>query len=296
LATRRVPPIVQSVNTIGSRGVIQSAMARKVSQDAVINALTERLLRVLHAQRGLGPDSYPLTVGRLIELTDPEVPAALVNKALGKKVFRQATVRTRAAGPEAPLALADDLDLLAASPLTLEFLLRHAATPATRAFTPAGLHKHAAAKLKKPIKDALERHSAAGTLPPTVGWILIGGRKHFFLLADLHTAGQNKLAPADSRGTQPPAPSPADFGSVFDAVFGQLDRQAGSHNFVRLVELRQALPVPREAFDAGLQQLRRQGHYVLSAAEGRQGITPEERAAGIAEEGSLLLFVSRSTP
>jgi hypothetical protein len=38
--------------------------------------------------------------------------------------------------------------------------------------------------------------------------------------------------------------------------------------------------------------VRRQGRYSLSAAEGRHGISPEERDAGIIEDGSLLLFAS----
>jgi hypothetical protein len=53
--------------------------------------------------------------------------------------------------------------------------------------------------------------------------------------------------------------------------------------------------VDRGAFDSGLQQLRRAGQYTLSNAEGRHGITAEEREAGLVEEGALLLFVSRKT-
>ena len=45
--------------------------------------------------------------------------------------------------------------------------------------------------------------------------------------------------------------------------------------------------------EAGLRELRRRGRYSLSAAEGRFGISPTERDAGIMEEGTLLLFVSR---
>ena len=56
------------------------------------------------------------------------------------------------------------------------------------------------------------------------------------------------------------------------------------------------MPAGRDQFDRELQDLRRAGRYTLSAAEGRGGITPEEREAGIREEGSLLLFVSRNTP
>jgi hypothetical protein len=89
----------------------------------------------------------------------------------------------------------------------------------------------------------------------------------------------------------------AAFSGAFDAAFARLDRQRGSHNFVNLVELRQALPeFPRAAFDEGLHRLRRDGKYGLSAAESIHGIRPEEQEAGIREAGALLLFVSRKQP
>jgi hypothetical protein len=84
-----------------------------------------------------------------------------------------------------------------------------------------------------------------------------------------------------------------DFTSLFDEAFARLEREHGSHNHVNLTVLRRAVPVERAAFDAGLQQLRRAGRYSLSAAEGRHGLSAEEQDAGIHEDGSLLLFVSR---
>jgi hypothetical protein len=61
------------------------------------------------------------------------------------------------------------------------------------------------------------------------------------------------------------------------------------------VDLRAAVPADRAAFDAALQRLRRAGRLTLSAAEGRHGLTPEERAAGLVEDGVLLLYVARKT-
>ena len=91
-----------------------------------------------------------------------------------------------------------------------------------------------------------------------------------------------------------PCPRPSDFGRRFEEVFNRLDREAGSHNFVSLVPLRVALAdIGRDAFDRGLQDLRRAGRFTMSAAEGRHGLTVEERTAGIIEDGTLLLHVSR---
>ena len=88
---------------------------------------------------------------------------------------------------------------------------------------------------------------------------------------------------------------PEDFAAAFAAAFERIDRQNGAHNFVSLVDLRRQLPTPRERFDAGLRRLRIDGRYTLSAAEGRHGVSPEEHAAGIVEDGALLLYVSRKT-
>jgi len=86
----------------------------------------------------------------------------------------------------------------------------------------------------------------------------------------------------------------ADFAAAFDAAFHELDRQRGSHNFLSLVDLRQALArFSREQFDHGLRDLRAAGLYGLSAAEGIHGIRPEDRDAGIEEAGTLLVYVSK---
>jgi hypothetical protein len=283
-------------------------MPRKPTRkEAEVIELADKLLRVLRAQRGLGADAYPLPVQRLVELTDPQAAAAQVKKALGKQSFQRETLLVRVKKPDSPIALASDLEALAGCPLTLEFLLRQARTEATHAFTAAALKVNATGKLQKPFVQAVTRHIAQGSLPPTVGWVSIEGRKRLFLLRDLHVSGPCAAASTPSSPPAPPTnghpetpppspPPPADFAAAFDSAFDRLDRQGGGHNFVSLVSLRQALAVGREQFDQELRALRRAGRYTLSAAEGRHGISPEERDAGIPEEGSLLLFVSRNRP
>jgi hypothetical protein len=82
-------------------------------------------------------------------------------------------------------------------------------------------------------------------------------------------------------------------GPLLEEAFGRIDRAKGSHNLVSLVELRREVPVDRLIFDGALEQLRRAGRFSLTGAEGRHGISPEEREAAIPEDGALLLFVSR---
>ena len=61
--------------------------------------LAENMVRVLEAQRNLGSDSYPLTLRRLAELTDPGAAPELVQKAAGKKKpFGERTVAVRPEG------------------------------------------------------------------------------------------------------------------------------------------------------------------------------------------------------
>src|SRR5439155_22340541 len=132
--------------------------------------------------------------------------------------------------------------------------------------------------VQKAFGEAVQRQVEDDALPPTVGWLQVGKQKCLFFVRDAHL-GRVPPAPA-----APPAPAhvpppadgapPADFPRAFDEAFQRLDRAAGSHNFVSLVDLRRALPVARATFDAGLFRLRLDGRYSLSAAEGRHGISP----------------------
>jgi hypothetical protein len=91
-----------------------------------------------------------------------------------------------------------------------------------------------------------------------------------------------------------PAPGPGDLAADLDAAFDSVDKANGSHNFASLVDVRAALAGHgRAAVDAELQRQRVAGKYSLSAVEGRHGLTSAERDAAIAEDGALLVFLSR---
>jgi hypothetical protein len=146
--------------------------------------------------------------------------------------------------------------------------------------------------------EALQKRIQERTLPHGVGWLLIKNTKRLFLASDVHLTPVSKF----EEDSSPPAPAPRaelaplTFSQAFDEAFGRLDRAAGGHNFVSLAEIRPALGVERDAFDAGLRDLRRTGRYTLSAAEGRHGLGEAERVAGVIEDGTLLLYVSRRAP
>jgi hypothetical protein len=254
--------------------------------------VSEQLLRVLESQRSLGPDSYPSTVQRLFELAAPGAPEVLREKAIAAAPFQDRVILAQTGKAAAPVALREDTDRLMASPQVWEFVLKAARTDKTTAFPVAALQKELATKLRKSFAATADRIP-----PPMVGWLLIKGKKQFFLLEDVQ--GGRLPAPGTRTVEAKPVdgrPPLADFARAFQEGFDQLDRQHGAHNFVSLVELRRAIPCDRPTFDAELRKLRIAGRYTLSAAEGRHGITPEEQQAGIREEGSLLLFVSRKAP
>jgi hypothetical protein len=268
-------------------------------------ALAEKLVQTLREQKHRTEVAYPLTLRRLADLADPTAAPKTLLSAVSpqRKAFSQHALVARK-DLHAPVALLEDLPQLAASPLLLEYLLRTARTAANHAASAAELKRKVTSKLQKPFQEALHRQLQDDLLPPPAGWILIKNTRKLFLVQDLHL-GRPAAAPAAPAPATaapvveppPPAAAPAaTFAPAFDAAFEQLDRQAGAHNFVSLVRLRQALPVGRQTFDAGLRQLRLTGRYTLSAAEGRHGLSPEEQEAGIMEDGALLLYVSRKAP
>jgi hypothetical protein len=278
--------------------------------------LAENLVRVLHAERSLGGDSYPVKLSRLVELAQPGA-GALVKKALARPAVQEAVLLAVKNHPETPVALAEDRETLAASDTLLELAVTLARTSTDFVVTPAKVKGKVIPPLQRPLEEAIKRRIEARAMPPAVGCLRHGRTWVLFLLSDVLTAQPTEKIGAGSAvsppvegvkekprvGSQPPetaepptrGESPTDFARAFDQAFQQLDRQKGSHNFVSLVDLRRALPVDRQTFDAELANLRRAGRYTLSAAEGRHGVNPEEQEAGIYEDGSLLLYVSRKS-
>ncbi len=94
------------------------------------------------------------------------------------------------------------------------------------------------------------------------------------------------------------SPSPVleeDFATRFESVFSLLDRERGSHNFVKLSDLRTALPeFDRPTFDRGVWLLRKERRFTANSSDGNyEQLSPEDRSAGIREGDSLLIYISR---
>ncbi len=259
-------------------------------------ALAEKLLQVLDAQRRLGGNSYPLPLKRLVELTASQAKPTLVAKALGQPAAQEKLLLLDAKNPQLPVAFVEDGAQLFSSGALLEQLMRKQLKPTNNAVAVDKLLPSKSAHLTA-LRDAVNRRIDAGQLPPTVGWLWVGKKKLLFFLEDIRRGRQpdGKVAAAAVQPA-PPGEVPADFARAFDEAFQRIDRAKGGHNFVSLVELRRALPMAPDAFNAELRELRIAGRYTLSGAEGRHGLTPEERQAGVVEDGALLLYVSRKNP
>jgi hypothetical protein len=86
--------------------------------------------------------------------------------------------------------------------------------------------------------------------------------------------------------------SSANFEIDFTRAFHSLDT---GYNFVKLYNLRKSLPqYSRQQFDEGLNTLRRERKFSLEASEGLLvTLTPEEKEAGILDQGRLMIYCQK---
>lgn len=142
--------------------------------------LAAKLLHALEQQRQSGGD-YPLTVGRLAALADPQATPEQVTKTLAKKPFAAKWVVANKKDANSPIALAEDRERLAASPQVVEYALGLLCSADTPLHTPAKVVAKVDTSLRPTFKAALDRQIAANTLPATVGVHMVRGKPHLYL-------------------------------------------------------------------------------------------------------------------
>lgn len=109
---------------------------------------------------------------------------------------------------------------------------------------------------------------------------------------DAYRARQQAIAaPVVSQATPALVASTGRSERLAGDVLSAFCRLVDSDNAVSLVDLRRACSLSRDAFDRQIRALRISGVLTLSNAEGRHGLSEDERAAAI-EEGSDLLLVA----
>lgn len=269
-------------------------------------SIEQRLLDALRQQRAQGGQAYPVAMGRLAELAQVNLDSPLAKKAYSSKSspFRAAVIApVGKLDKDSLVALAEDVGTLARSPTVLEAALR-AAESKSCLVTVEALAKKVTEPLRRAFEAAVGVDLANEALPDSVAWINDGGVAKLFLAKHLFprrlVTGRD-LGPQPATLGKPVAPRAAEpraaegFDAAFDAAFAHLD--TNRTNSVSLVGLRRELSsFSREEFDRGLQNLRRDRRYGLSAAHEPRGISEEQRAAAIVEAGTVLLYVSKVVP
>lgn len=149
--------------------------------------------------------------------------------------------------------------------------------------------------------DGIWSRLEKGTLAAAYASLFYEGQRILFRRSDLvpqvSEAAAVEMVANEKPQTVVSASEHADdtFANDFDGAFRELDAKSGRRNFVKVYELRQALAqYSRAAFDAGLKQLRLANRYTMDSVFGANAsLTEAERAAGIQEGQSLLVYVSR---
>ncbi len=307
-------------------------MAVSAADKKIIEELADRMLRVLESQRPLGGGAYPPTLRGLARLCDLNESDPKVLKAVGKDAFKNhaivAWTKDRKPDRDAFVFLANkdaiDEAVEEVAPVLLLALLRRQAETKTHALNVTKLRDKLTERIKKPFQTVIRRQIENQSLPEGVAWVLMGNSGEvLFLTSVLQPSSIREVIGAKAPTPLQPipdrmipkaeqAPSPVnsssngggmrateapsrDFSTAFDEAFDRLDRRNGGTNYVTLADLRRELSsFDRDRFDAGLKQLRVEQRYSLDAHDGRhRPPSDEERAAGIREAGSLLIYVSR---
>lgn len=282
------------------------APAKEKAPGPDLAKLAERALSVLDSQRRLGRSAYPPPLRRLIELCELNASDGRVPGVVGHPAFADRVVvggmNGRKPHLDAPAFLKEDLS--DALPALLSFSLGLLRTGAGRTFSKKQLAAKLAPSLRPLVESALSKGKVEQqTLPDDLAWVpATKGEPLYFHLDDIQPASQRgrpRQAPPialHSPSTNGAAPPPArDFARAFQQAFDDADRRNRATNFVKLSDLRRALPeFGRSEFDAGLRLLRSDGLFTLNSHEGLHGsLTQEDREAGVQEAGSHYIYASR---
>lgn len=311
----RWPEGVAAVTPAGKKPSLHATAYPLPLSEEVVAAID--LVKVLRAQRESGGDPFA-RLGRLFAIARPLGDSKLLKPVIARPEFQEQI--TTIAAPKTPqehlvVLRGDEGRALESAGLTL-LLIEAARKDENHLIEIETAAKPLQAAFRSAWLESIRRQIAARSLPAGIGFLRAVKKSSpgvLFLMKDV-VAGQTPGAPSVLRPapsmsapapptsaaathaptqSSPPAANGSSFAERFDAAFRRIEARASMPNWVSLVDLRREMPGNREEFDRELYTLRRNGLYTLSAAEGRNGVTMEEREAGIVEDGALQLFVSR---
>jgi len=264
------------------------------------------LLKQLRAARHQTGTAYPIAPNELLDRVLPDAPAVLREQAVACDLFRQ-HVQEIGAGNGRLVLLKEDGPRVAGK--LVAPILSGLIKPDDQAIPLDKLVKGAPAELREAFAASLTAQLESGSLPEGTGALKIGKKWMLFWMSDIrggigraaispkaHVAPISTEASSGASRDKPSLPAQSDqFSRDFDQAFGKLDAETGRRNFVKLLDLRNALPqYDREEFERGLRQLRVERKFTLETSESlNTSVSEEERQAGIVEAGSRYLYCSR---
>ena len=263
----------------------------------VEQVLAEKMVKILANQKELGESSYPVTWGRLLELSGTTDRVVLA-KAIRTEPFQSQVTCSVSGDQNAPVALAGDEGLLAACPKLLSAVMSAQRTEQNQLIAVDKLAKHKGLhpNVAPFFPAAIETKIREATLPEGIGGLKVGKKWGLFLLSDVAGTKELLLPRRDAPQNEFTVFETSHFERDFDLAFAQLDGKLGLPNYASLVDLRPALKqYPREVFDQELLKLRRVGRYSLSLVEGRFGLSDDERAACLVVDHVSHLLVQKKS-
>ncbi len=210
--------------------------------------LVEHLLRELITCRAEGGDRYPISLNVLAARLLPPPTADELLKAAKHKEFAARAVVVAKGRADAPIALLEDADLLAASPAALEFALRAKGESGPPPWTAAQL----AGAILKPLRAAFVQQLASAPLPPFA----------------VHV-GQGKATKFHHRDHSPPPPPPPPEQQDAERLL-ELVRRTGAST---LAELERAAGLKSAAFKKAVKHAAFAGAVALVPLKEKAGDT-----------------------
>ncbi len=158
-----------------------------------IPPIVQRLRTRLAERRVLGANHYPVPLDRLLDEALAPEEAALLEKILRSRPFKEAIIRGHAGKLSAPVALAEDAERLATSDALLEFARCHTLGDSPWLITDVA--KQVPAALRKRFTSYFKPRAARGELPG------IAATSDDRVASQLARAAQQHFQSADARPT-----------------------------------------------------------------------------------------------
>lgn len=264
--------------------------------------LSNCLLSSLRTLRERDPDHYPATINEI--LSDEHPFTGFHEDAVNVEPFASRVIclfKPGKKGLEQLYGLLEDQEMLSGSPRILTTLWKKSQKASDDGVSLKELVKQVKAlvdlRIAETFQQQIEEAVQHRRLPNGIASLKMGKD---VILFETRNVVRTSTATVTNPANQIVPPSSTQessnhFADEFEQAFDRLFKQAGSLRSVKLSDLRlQLTKYSREAFDRGLNDLRRQQKFTLESNEGqRTHLTSDEQEAGIVEGGQSLYFCRR---